>query len=181
MFSIIVCHQIIIITHVHCTTISACLHTSSQFMQKILQGLCPSFLYFLFSPNLLSASSHPSFFLPSLFHLFPSFSCFTRPNQYFLSLPSNDLPLSSLFCLPPSLLLSNPYLSVLAFEFYPPLSFFLSFLPSPLFRYHPLLSIYVSLTLLNLFFKVFCYLCISISNIISKNIRKFVFETMASI
>ena len=31
------------------------------------------------------------------------------------------------FCLPPSLLLSNPYLSVLAFEFYPPLSFFLSF------------------------------------------------------
>ena len=59
------------------------------------------------------------------------------------------------FCLPPSLLLSNPYLSVLAFEFYPPLSFFLSFLTSPLFRYHPLLSIYVSLTLLNLFFKVF--------------------------
>ena len=130
----------------HCTTISACLHTSSQFMQKILQGLCPSFLYFLFSPNLLSASSHPSFFLPSLFHLFPSFSFFTRPNQYFLSLPSNDLPLSSLFCLPPSLLLSNPYLSVLAFEFYPLLCF-VTTLSSP--------STYVSLTLLNLFFKVF--------------------------
>ena len=118
--------------------------------RKFCKASVPPFSIFFSHPTscLLLLTPHSFFPLSSIsFHLFLASHAPISPQMI------SHSPVC--FCLPPSLLLSNPYLSVLAFEFYPPLSLFLSFFLTLSFVSLPPSPLHLCFTLLNLFFQVF--------------------------